>query len=245
MIRAFLQHPLIKLWLYLTFSTAVLLNPTFLHWCIYVLVFFILLHTEGISLHLIKKGLRPFIVFLPFMVGMYLIISLLFSMSMYKEIIIEILSTILKFGLIIAIMTLYNSAKRTGSVIQALRSLWVQLGIPWRKIEDMFLFMEITLRFYPAIQQDWDRWSKIHKALELQQTSSRVAHWKQTARGMPGMIMLHLRKADDVAQAMILRGYGQKIPRGIAYPVRFKMHHLLVMILIATVFFALHNIAAL
>ena len=44
---------------------------------------------------------------------------------------------------------------------------------------------------------------------------------------MPGMLIYQLRRSEDIATAMQLRGYGQKYPRGVTYPIPFGRFHLI------------------
>jgi len=60
---------------------------------------------------------------------------------------------------------------------------------------------------------------------------------------MPGMLIHQLRRADDVAMAMILRGYGKQIPRGVTYPISFKINHILQMTIVASFFLGIHSFA--
>ncbi len=237
------KQPLIRLWLYLSFSTAVLFSPTLFHWIGYLGLFMSLLWLEKVAVSQIMLSLRSFIYFLPIMIGFYFFISIIMSQSTYWQIFIEISTAMMKFLLVMAIMNTYTFGFGSGSVFQALRSIWVQFNKPWRKVEDWFLFMEMTLRFYPSLQRDWSRWQGIHKALGLNVTHGRIQHWKETARQLPGMIMIHLHKADDIANAMTLRGYGQQIPRGVACLIPFTLGHFSTLLIISFIFFTLHNIA--
>lgn len=238
-----LKHPLIRLWLYLSFSTTVLFTPTVIHWLFYLLFLIIIIRVEKINFVKVLKSLRSFIYFLPLMIGFYLIISMLMSQSPILKIFIEIGTVVMRFILVIAIMNVYTMGSVSGSVFQALRSTWVQFKKSWRKIEDWFLFMEMTLRFYPSLQREWISWQSIHKALGLNISQGRISRWKETAMQLPGMIMIQLQKADDISQAMILRGYGKNIPRGVAQPIHFSILHFSAIVIITFLFFTLHNIA--
>jgi energy-coupling factor transporter transmembrane protein EcfT len=79
--------------------------------------------------------------------------------------------------------------------------------------------------------------------LGLNVSKSRIQRWKETANQLPGMIMIHLNRADDIANAMTLRGYGQQIPRGVALPIPFTIKHFSMLLIISFIFFTLHNIA--
>lgn len=239
----FIKQPLIRLWLYLSFSTSVLLSPTLFHWLGYGLLFIFIALIENVSIIRIIKSLRSFFFFLPVMISFYFIISIIMTQSTLFQIFVEIGTAMIKFILVMAIMNMYNIGSGTGSVFQALRSIWVQFNKPGRKVEDWFLFMEMTLRFYPSLQRDWNRWQGIHKALGLNVKKGRIQRWKETAGQLPGMIMIHLHRADDIACAMILRGYGRQIPRGVAHPIPFTKAHFFILLIISFVFITLHNIA--
>ncbi len=198
---------------------------------------------EKIAILRIIRSLKLFIIFTPIMIGFYFLISIIMSESTLIQIIMEISTAMIKFILVMAIMNAYTFGTGSGSVFQALRSIWVQSNKPWRKVEDWFLFMEMTLRFYPSLQRDWSRWQGIHKALGLNVALGRIQRWKDTASQLPGMIIIHLHKADDIANAMTLRGYGKQIPRGVARPIPFTLIHFSMLLMISFIFFTLHNIA--
>ena len=239
----FMNQPLVRLWLFLSFSTAVLFSPTVYHWLVYGVLFIVIAWIEKVSIKRILRSLRSFILFLPVMVGFYFLISVIMSQSTLGQIFIEISTAMMKILLVIAIMNLYTIGSGSSSVFQALRSIWMQFNKPWRKVEDWFLFMEMTLRFYPALQREWSRWQGIHKALGLNVQHGKIRRWKETARQLPGMIMIHLQKADDIAHAMTMRGYGRQIPRGVAQPIPFTLLHVSALVIITYLFLTLHNLA--
>jgi energy-coupling factor transporter transmembrane protein EcfT len=60
---------------------------------------------------------------------------------------------------------------------------------------------------------------------------------------MPGLLIHQLRRADDIAMAMKLRGYGKQFPRGVTYPTIFNAVHLIQIILISSIYWVIHTIA--
>ncbi len=170
------------------------------------------------------------------MVLLYLGISLLISELSFLEMIIEISWVVVKFSFVMAIMKIYTAGKFSGKIFEALRSIWVIFNKPWRRVEDWFLFMEMIFRIYPALQQEWNRYNTLQNALGLRKVSGKLQHWKYIASQLPVMVVLHLQKADDIAQAMILRGYGMNIPRGVGHFIPFNFLHLGGLVLIAFLF---------
>ena len=177
------------------------------------------------------------------MIGFYFLISIIISQSTLWQIFQEISTAMMKFLMVMAIMNLYTVGSGSRSVFQALRSIWVHFNKPWRKIENWFLFLEMTLRFYPSLQREWTRLQGIHKALGLTVEQGKVSRWKETSLQMPGIIMIHLHKADDIAHAMTMRGYGTTIPRGVAQPIPFTFLHFSMLVIISYIFITIHSIA--
>ncbi|MFQ6676731.1 MAG: hypothetical protein ACE5D0_00280 [Fidelibacterota bacterium] len=203
-----------------------------------------LTYVENISLGKLARSLQSFMMYLPIMIIIYVIVSLIFSQLTLFEVMVEIGWVAVKFLLVMAIMNVYHTGKYLGNVFDALRSIWVRINRPWQKVENFFLFLEITLRFYPSFQRDWNRYNDIQKALGLIKHTTKFQQWKKTANQLPGMFFLHLRNADDIAQSMSLRGYGKHIPRGVAQFISFNSIHLFTILFIITVFSLVHFIAA-
>ncbi len=239
----FTGHPLVRLWLYLILSIAILLSPSIAHWIFYSLILFLLIIHERVTIHRIARSLLSFFYFIPLMVAFYFIISIFISSSSLLQIGKEIGITIMKFMLVMATMNLYVMGAGNHSVFHALRSIWAKLNRPWKRVEDWFLYLEMTMRFYPTFQREWSRMQSTHKALGIQKNMGRIQRWKDMAQQLPGMVMIQLQKADDIADAMKLRGYGKLIPRGVGDPTPFTVIHLLIMVFISLSFIFIYSLA--
>jgi energy-coupling factor transporter transmembrane protein EcfT len=119
----------------------------------------------------------------------------------------------------------------------------VKVNKPWKWVENFFLFLGMTLRFYPTFQSNWQSLRNTRKSLGLEADLSYLEQVKTAAKEMPGLLIHQLRRADDVAMAMKLRGYGKQFPRGVTYPTIFKAIHLIQIIFISSVYWAINTIA--
>ena len=106
------------------------------------------------------------------------------------------------------------------------------MNLNWKKVEDMFIFLELTLRFYPTFQREWQTINRAKKALGLNSSSGKWGQVKAVANDLPGMILQSYRKAENTAVVMQQRGYGNQIPRGIASPILFRMSDFVLLIII-------------
>ena len=141
-----------------------------------------------------------------------------------------------------AMMLFFESTQSQDIVIIA-RSVWVRLNKPWQWVEDFFLFLGMTLRFYPTFQSNWQLLRNTRKSLGLEADLSYLGQVKIAAKEMPGLLIHQLQRADDIAMAMKLRGYGKQFPRGVTYPIISKAVHLIQIILISFVYWAIHTFA--
>ncbi|MBC8400069.1 MAG: hypothetical protein H8E14_01125 [Candidatus Marinimicrobia bacterium] len=234
---------LVRLWFYLAFSISVLLSKSGLIWIVYFGLWCGLLFFNRSTVRSIWWRLRPYLIFLPLMVILYTIFSLFLTTNNLTDILIQGGFALVKMLLMIAIMGIYFENSESGEIFNALRSLWQKSKLPWRWVEDFFMFLELTLRFFPAFQRDWEHLHQSRQALGLSGSLKRLAIIKQTAAYLPGLLLQSLRQADNTALSIKLRGYGNRIPRGIVFPVKFSGWDALVF-LIVTLFFYWGNFVA-
>lgn len=214
-------NSLVKLWFYLAFSISVLLATSGISWLCYFGLWCCLILINQSVLGSIWRRLYPFLLFLPVMVILYIIFSLLLTKETLIEIIYQGGFALVKLLLMIAIMGLYFEKSVSGELLIAIRSLWRKSNLSWRWVEDFFMFLELTLRFFPAFQRDMEHLHQSRQALGLTQSGNKLVLIQQTAAYLPGLILHNLRQADDIALGIKLRGYGNKIPRGLIFPVKF------------------------
>ncbi|MCK5329806.1 MAG: hypothetical protein KAK01_00225 [Candidatus Marinimicrobia bacterium] len=234
---------LVRLWFYLAFSISVLLSKSGLIWIVYLGLWCSLLIFNRSAMRSIWWRLRPYLIFLPLMVILYTIFSLFLTTNNLTDILMQGGFALVKMLLMIAIMGIYFENSESGEIFNALRSLWQKSKLPWRWVEDFFMFLELTLRFFPAFQRDWEHLHQSRQALGLSASHKRLAIIKQTATYLPGLLLQSLRQADNTALSIKLRGYGNRIPRGIVFPVKFTNWDALVF-LIVTLFFYWGNFVA-
>lgn len=229
-------HPVIRFWGYILLATVFILNSSWKLWLILFIISIALSIIEGIKISKIFSSLKSFLFYSPIFAVSYLLISVIMSQSSLWEIGVEILTAIIRLVMVMMIMNIYILGSKKHSLLIALRSMWTQLNKPWPMVENWFIYLEMTIRFYPNFMREWSQWQSVNTALGLNPQKKSMVRWLETARFLPGMLMSQLNRADEVAQAMQLRGYGRCFPRGVFNPIMFKNVHLLVLILMTIVF---------
>ena len=238
-----IKHPLVNLWFFLGYSFSLLLSTTYFGLGIYFLIFLVIIWLNKKYFIQVLQGLKPIVYYLPIMIILYFIFSLFLTDNTLGIILNEAIFGCLKLFLMVGAMMFFFESIQNQDIVIIARSIWVRLNKPWKWVEDFFLFLGMTLRFYPTFQSNWKLLRNTRKSLGLEADLSYLGQVKIAAKEMPGLLIHQLRRADDIAMAMKLRGYGKQFPRGVTYPTIFKAVHLIQIILISSIYWVIYTIA--
>ena len=220
-------HPLVRFIFFLAFSFSILFADTLTLWAIYFGIFVIITGFYQTVISAVFSRIKPFILYFPFMLILYLGVSMLFTDTTINQALFEVGFAFLRIALMISIMSLYFESVGSQNFLLALRSIWFQTGLKWQWMENFFLFLEMTLRFYPSLQRDWIAVRQSRKSLGFKQNNNRWGEIREAAYDLPVLLVRNLRKSEDIAVAMQLRGFGKSIPRCVYNAVPFSIWHLL------------------
>ena len=219
-------HPLVRFIFFLAFSFSVLLVDKLTLWVIYFGTFLVTTGFDRTVILAVFSRIKPFILYFPLMLVLYLAVSVLFTDATIYQAMFEVGFAFLRIILMISIMSLYFESVGSPNFLLALRSLWFQTGLKSNWMENFFLFLDMTLRFYPSLQRDWITVSQSRESLGFNQ-NNRWGKIKQAAQDLPGLLVINLRKSQDIAMAMELRGFGKSLPRCVYNATSFTTWHLL------------------
>ena len=220
-------HPLVRFIFFLTFSFSVLFADTLTLWAIYFGIFVVTTGFDRTVIHAVFSRIKPFIQFFPIMLVIYLAMSIFFTDATIYQAMVEVGFAFLRIVLMISIMSLYFESVGSPNFLLALRSIWFQTGLKWNWMENFFLFLDMTLRFYPSLQRDWITLSQSRESLGFNQNNKRWDKIKLAAQDLPILLVVNLRKSQDIALAMQLRGFGESLPRCVYNATYFTTWHLL------------------
>ncbi len=225
-------NPIVTFIFYFGLAFSTILSKTWNDLMIYFIMCIILMIFNTANLKPALKQVKPFFLFFPIMIIVYIFISFVFTNSTWTIIFNEAGFAMSKLLFLVIVMSLYLEISRKQNLVLSIRSIWVKMNLKWKKVEDIFMFLELTLRFYPTFQREWQIIIRSKKALGL---TSSVGKWRQiksVANDLPGMILQSYRKAENTAVVMEQRGYGKQIPRGVANPILFNMSDLILLVII-------------
>ena len=238
-------NPIVTSLFYLGFTFSTILSKTWNGLMIYYILCILLILLNRTHFKSAYKHVKPFFLFFPIMLIIYLLISFVFTDSTWTMIINEAGFAISKLLLLVIVMAFYLEISKKQNLVLSIRSIWSKLNLKWRWVEDIFMFLELTLRFYPTFQREWQAMSRSKKALGLTSSANKWEQIKSVANDLPGMILQSYRKAENTANIMQQRGYGNQIPRGVANPVLFKISDVILIIIIISGYTLLNQHVAL
>ena len=230
------MHPLVNLWFFLGFSTSLLFTKTYIGWILYLIIFLIVVVYNYKLLPLIISKIKPYLYYFPTMLLLYILFSLLLTDNTLQVIILEAINGFFRLLLMVTNMIYFFEITPNKDIVILLRSIWVKLNLHWKWVENFFLFLSLTLRFYPTFQSNWNSVRNNHKSLGLESSIPRLKKIIMAANEIPGLLIHELKRANDISIAMKLRGYGNQFPRGVTYPIPFNLNHG-IMILLITIFY--------
>jgi len=234
-------NPIVTSFLYLGFAFSTILSKNWNGLMIYFMLCIIIILLNMNHFKSAFKQVKPFFLFFPIMIIIYLFISFVFTNSTWIIIINDAEIAASKLILLVIVMAFYLEIIREQNIVLAIRSIWIKLNLKWKRVEDIFMFLELTLRFYPTFQREWQTITRSKKALGLASAVNRRERIKSVINDLPGMILQSYRKAETTAVVMQQRGYGNQIPRGVANPILFKMSDLILLIIILIGFTLLNH----
>ncbi len=221
------NHPIVQLYFYLSLSMVLVFSPSvYSLWPFAFLFIIISLYNKSV----IKKIINNFIsmlFFLPFMLVIYLLISLIFTQMTFIESTEYALLAFLKFSLIVLLMNFYLETASSENLIISFRSLWVKTGLKWKWVDDFFLFLSLSLRLYPTFQSNWINNMNSQKAIGIRFNNSYYGKLIEISKELPAVLVYQLNRSNDIALAMKLRGYGMHYPRNVISPIKFNFYNLI------------------
>ena len=233
-------HPLVRFIFFLAFSFSVLLADTLTLWAIYFGIFVVTTGFDRTVILAVFSRIKPFILYFPFMLVCYLAVSVFFTDATIYQAMVEVGFAFLRIVLMISIMSLYFGSVGSPNFLLELRSIWFQTGLKWNWMENFFLFLDMTLRFYPSLQRDWIMLSQSRESLGFNQNNNRWDKIKLATQDLPILLVVNLRKSQDIALAMQLRGFGESLPRCVYNATYFTTWHLLQFAVVVICFYLIN-----
>ena len=179
-----------------------------------LLVFFVLKRALWLELW---KSIKLYWIYIPLSGFIFILISFIISTRTISDIIVDVMFATVRLSMIISLMTLYVIDSKSQNIFIALRSMWYSTSSNSFWVDKMILFMEMTLRFFPLMQKDWNETQRSQKALSFVKNRTMKAQILNIAIFIPDFIIINLQRTENIIESMSMRGYG-RYPRRSIYP---------------------------
>ena len=235
------MNPLTRLFLYLLFSFSILLSKDALLLCLHIMAFLIVIIYKKHHWEEWKIYTRPFWIYFPLTGVLFLFISFIVSSRPGLVILLDVFFATIRLCGLVSIMTLYLVESRTQDILLALRSLWYKSKIKFQWFDKLLLFFEMSIRFFPSVQEQWRNIERSQKALSINSPRSHLKKVIQISHSIPDFILLNLEKTETITQGMVMRGYGEQSPRSVYPYIQFKSIDFVWWISITITVFGVHS----
>ena len=239
-----IKHPLTEATFFVGFAISSLLVQSWIGWTIHGIIILGIILFQTISIANILHRIRHMIWFFPILLGMFLLSSIIFSNISFISAVKSGIFSMMRFVLSTVIMGAFLEKECRKNIFQAIRSIWLIAGKSWHKVEDFFLFLSLTLRFFPSLQRQWSQLQSSKVSLGIQDTESRFSQVNSLMSDLPGFLIQQLKMADTTSLAMSLRGYGNQVPRGVAQFIPFRKTDGLQIAFLITFIIVIHRFAS-
>ena len=235
------MNPLTRLFLYLLFSFSTLLSNDALLLCLHIMAVLILLFYKKHHWEKLKIYTRPFWIYFPLTGVLFLSISFIVSSRPGPVILLDVFFATIRLCGLVSIMTLYLVESRSQDILLALRSLWYKSKINFQWFDKLLLFFEMSIRFFPSLQEQWRNIERSQKALSIYISKSNLKKVSLISHSIPDFILLNLEKTETITQGMVMRGYGGPFPRSVYPYIQFKSIDFVWVISITITIFGVHS----
>ena len=234
-------NPLVTFFLFLSLSISTLFSENVFYLNIHSIILFIIVFSFKIKINLLLSWFFKTSYYLITIFLFYLVFSFLLS-DIRPELIIEsILLGIYKIVLSILFMKIFILSVRNESFVKLIRSVFLKSRLNIRILDDIILFITLTLRFYPELQNRWESFERGHIYLGINNNNgSPISRLKLYSDIFIRLLSMQYKKSLLISNNIKLRGYGNCHTRGVINPTKINFYDLIIAALVPITLIILH-----
>ena len=235
------MNPITRLFIYIIFSISILLSESRNILLINVIVVFFVFVIKRSFLGQFWKSIKPYMIYLPLSGVLFFIISIQISTKTIPLIFVDVLMATTRLLAMISIMTFYIIENKSRNILIAIRSIWFSSGLSLHWIDKSILFFEMTMRFFPSIQENWIQTQRSQKALSIEKHNSIKDKVFYAAKFVPDFVVLNLKRTDFIIENMLMRGFGTEARRSIYPYLKFRIVDIAICLIVLTIITVIHT----
>ena len=226
------MNPITRLFIFLLFSISILISKNESLLLVHICTLFTVFVLKRALWFELWKSIKLYWIYIPLSGLIFILISFIISTRTISDIMVDVMLATVRLSMIISLMTLYVIDSKSQNIFIALRSMWYSTRSNSFWVDKMILFMEMTLRFFPLMQKDWNETQRSQKALSFVKNRTIRAQILNIAIFIPDFIIINLQRTDNIIENMTMRGYGSNPKRSIYPFIELKVHDLVVLFLV-------------
>jgi len=234
-------NPLVIFFLFLSLSISTLFSDNLFYLNIHSIILLIIVLSTKTKINFLLSWLYITSYYLLTIFLFYLVFSFLLSDIEPELIIKSILLGIYKIVLSMLFMKIFILSVRNESFVKLIRSIFLKSRLNLRFLDDIILFITLSLRFYPELQNRWKSFERGHIYLGINNNNgSPISRLKLYSDMFIRILLMQYKKSLLISNNIKLRGYGNCHPRGIIDPIKINFYDLIISILIPITLIILH-----
>lgn len=196
-----------------------------------------------LSFSTIIHRIKPFIFYLPVMVVLYLLLSILLTGTGVIIQLKVLIMPVLRMIFILLSMAVFLELVSASEVLDSVRTLWRVTGRKWRWVEFAFQMLYLVFRFFPLFRDEFNTRREMEQALSFHYETGKFSNITRLARYLPAIVSNIFHRAENLGLAMTIRRFGETVPRGIALPRYFGLVDMIAMGVIILAFLGYNSLA--
>ena len=140
-------NPIVTSFFYLGFAFSTILSKTWNGLMIYCLMCIILIILNITHFKSVFKQVKPFFLFFPIMIIIYLFISFVFTSFTWMVIINNAGIAISKLLLLVIVMAFYLEIIKKQNIVLSIRSIWVKMNLKWLTLHFVHLIKVVIIGY--------------------------------------------------------------------------------------------------
>ena len=210
------MNPLTRFLIFFSFTISIFMSNNFS---------LLLFHFSLVVIYLLKKNIfflwkneiSKFWFFFPMSSIIFFTISFFSSNHSLIIILENVLLSTFRYFLIISFMLAYYLKLKNDDLLLSMKNLFYKYSIKSIRLNQLVIFFELMVRFYPNIIKQWENMIRGQNALS---NNLSVKYFKKIqifAINIPDFILINLWRTEKLSKNMKMRGCGNKFPMS-SYP---------------------------
>lgn len=234
------MNPLVRLLFFLSLAISILISDGMLILFIHLLFILFIIFLNKIRKKWYLKIMKIWFYF-PISGFFFFSISIIISDKELSNIIIDVIKSTIRYFGVVSLMLAFTILSKKDDFISTLKNLEYKLSIKSKTFDQMILFLDLVIRFYPSIINQWKNLLRGQKAISVHDEKISIRKKiKSLSENIPDFIIMNLSKTDMLTKSMKMRGYGKKYPRT-GYPyIPMRVYDYCILVCITILIFGLH-----